>query len=312
MNTRQLSYIIKVAETRSFSEAAGQLMISQPSLSQYISKIENEIGLQIFERTVPLKITYAGEIYLASAKKMLKEEAELEERIADLKGGLSGKLKIGSGYLNAISLLPRIVSDFQTRYPNVQIEIYEETEPKLKQMLDDGVLDLVVATSQFNTPSYEKILLSTEEYLIAIPKFFGAIGLEEPDEQEELDFERKIKIIDFDKLENIPLVRLQPNTYMRELIDSLYDNNHIKPRSTVECTTAMAAYSMAKRGVGATLIPYSLYKSDFSYNINYYSIPDMKKKRKVSIIYNKSRYLNNVSDEFIRIAQESYADPQEV
>ena len=59
MNTRQMQYVIAVAETRSFSEAAAKLMISQPSLSQYISKLEEEIGAQIFERTVPLKITYA-------------------------------------------------------------------------------------------------------------------------------------------------------------------------------------------------------------------------------------------------------------
>ena len=302
--------MIKVAETRSFSEAAAQLMISQPSLSQYISRLENEIGTKIFERTVPLTLTYAGELYVATAKKMLEEEAELEERLVEIRGGLSGKLKVGTGYLNAVSLIAKIVSEFQNIYPNVQLEIYEDTEPRLKQLLDDGELDIVIATSQFDSASYEKTHLITEEYLIAIPKYFGTAGIEKETETGEdsgFDFERKIRKIDFSRLENIPVVRLHANTYMRELLDSLYDNNHIKPKSTVECTTALGAYSMAKRGVGATIIPHSLYRSDFSYNINYYSLPEMKKQREVSIVYNKSRYLNSLSREFIRIAQSCYS-----
>ena len=311
MNTRQLHYVITVAELRSFSEAATKLMVSQPSLSQYISKLEDEIGMQIFERTVPLKITYAGEIYLKSAKKILSEEAELLERLQDISGSLSGKIKIGTGYLNAISIVPAIVGDYNANYPNVQVEIYEDTEPKLKKLLDEGDIDLVIATSQFDSTAYEKVLLGEEPYLMAVPKNFGALGKESQKvEDVNADFPSKeaVTAIDLSKLENIPLVRLQPNTYMRELVDSLYDSNYIQPKSTIECTTAMGAYGMAKKGVGATLIPYSLYKTDYCYNLNYYSIKEMKRKRKVSLIYCKNKYLNSVTKEFINTALGLYTE----
>lgn len=308
MNTRQMQYVITVAETRSFSEAAAKLMISQPSLSQYISKLEEEIGAQIFERTIPLKITYAGEIYLKTAKKILMEEAELQDRLSDLKDGLSGKIKIGTGYLNAVTVLPELVAEFQREYPNVQVEIYEETEPQLKLLADEGTLDLVVATSKFDTASYEKVLLGEEEYLIAIPKIFGTFSEENSSKGSAEDYPERgeLATIRFALLKNIPMIRLQPNTYMRELLDSLYDINHIRPRSTVECTSALGAYNMTKAGVGATLISCSTYRMDYSYKVNYYKISDIVKKRQIFLSYNKSKYLSSQTGKFIEIGQKYY------
>lgn len=312
MNTRQMQYVIAVAETRSFSEAAAKLMISQPSLSQYIAKIEEEMGVQIFERSVPLKMTYAGEIYVKTAKKILMEEAEFQDRLSDLKGGLSGKLKIGSGYLNAVSILPGLVAEFQKHFPNVQVEIYEETEPKLKLLADEGDLDLVIATSKFDSAAYEKVMLGEEAYLFAVPKIYGTFGEEDNEMNVEDDYPKTTEFasIDLSKLQNIPIIRLQPNTYMRELVDSLYDINHIKPRSTVECTTAMGAYNMAKAGVGAALISYSMYKMDNFYNVNYYEVREIKQKRQIFFVYNKSKYLSSLAKKFISIGQKYYKNKQ--
>ena len=71
MNTRQLQYILMIASTGSFSEAAKRLYVSQPSLSQYVHKLETELGVNLFERTNPLRLTYAGEVYVEAAKGIL-------------------------------------------------------------------------------------------------------------------------------------------------------------------------------------------------------------------------------------------------
>ena len=176
MNSRQLQYVITLAETKSFSEAAEKLMVSQPSLSQLISKLEDEIGVQLFERTVPLTITYAGEVYVNTAKKILSEEAEMQDTMAYLRGDNAGKLKIATGYLNAVAVLPELIAGFQRSHPNVQIEIFEDIEPNLKPLVDSGKVDLVLATSQFDSAGYEKVLIGEEQYLFAIPKSFGTFG----------------------------------------------------------------------------------------------------------------------------------------
>ncbi len=96
MNSRQLQYVTTVAETGSISAAAQKLYISQPSLSQYIQKIEGELGIELFERTSPLRLTTAGKVYVETAKNILLEQSELEKVIGDIKDYKYGSLTIGT------------------------------------------------------------------------------------------------------------------------------------------------------------------------------------------------------------------------
>lgn len=306
MNSRQLQYVITLAETKSFSEAAEKLMVSQPSLSQLISKLEEEIGVRLFERTVPLSITYAGEVYVNTAKKILSEEAEMQDTMAYLRGDNAGKLKIATGYLNAVAVLPELIVEFQRSHPNVQIEIFEDIEPNLKPLVDSGKVDLVLATSQFDSAGYEKVLIGEEQYLFAIPKSFGTFGGDDPEKDADYPNDRNVRPLNVAMLENIPIIRLQQNTYIRGLVDSLYEIHHIKPKSTIECTTAIGAYSMAKAGLGATMVSYSMYKYDYSYKLNYYSMSEIKLRRVVSIVYDKRKYLSNLAQEFIDVSKQYY------
>lgn len=306
MTSRQLQYVITLAETRSFSEAAEKLMVSQPSLSQLISKLEDEIGVQLFERTVPLTITYAGEVYVNTAKKILSEEAEMQDTMAYLRGDNAGKLKIATGYLNAVAVLPELIVGFQRSHPNVQIEIFEDIEPNLKPLVDSGKVDLVLATSQFDSAGYEKVLIGEEQYLFAIPKCLGTFGDSNDDKETDYPNDRMVRPLNMAMLENIPIIRLQRNTYIRGLVDSLYEIHHIKPKSTIECTTAIGAYSMAKAGLGATMVSYSMYKYDYSYMLNYYSMSEVRMRRMVSIVYDKGKYLSNLAQEFIEVGKQCY------
>ena len=77
MNDRQLKCVLTLAEEKSFSEAAKKLGISQPSLSQYIQKIEDECGIQLFERSLPLQLTYAGIIYIEHAKNIINFKKQM-------------------------------------------------------------------------------------------------------------------------------------------------------------------------------------------------------------------------------------------
>ena len=280
MNSRQLKYIITLSERQSFSEAADVLMISQPSLSQFVQKLEDELGVALFERTNPLKITAAGDLYVNMAKKMLSDEAEFYERLDDLTGTLSGVLRIGTGYLNSISTLPELIMRYQQKFPNVQIEIIEDTEPELKGIADDGKLDLVMATSNFATAKYERVVLYEEAFLMAVPK---------AKDNNHQSNNKEIKMIEMKNLSDIPVIRLQENTFIRELLDSLYEISYKRPKGTIECTTATASYAMAKLGIGACMIPYSMYKSDYCEDLNYYSIKELADKRQISLYYNRGR-----------------------
>lgn len=302
MNTRQLQYVITLAEEKSFSETAKRLLISQPSLSQYIQKLEKELGTELFERTLPLKLTNAGEAYVRTAKKIVSMEEEMIKQLEDIQNGVRGRLVIGTGFLNSVILLPNIISLFQRRFPKVEIFIYEDMEPNLKLKADAGELDLIFSTSEIKDSAYQGIQLFQEEYLLATPidMSFGRSGHPYGE----------FNTIDISRAKDLPFIMLSSNTYISETVESIYHARGIEPRRIVTCTSATAAYHMTKAGVGATLIPFSTYKTDYSPNVNYYRIADCNWRRTVRIYYNNNRYMSKVMKEFIteseRYFEENY------
>lgn len=293
MNTRQLQYILTLAEEKNFSEAANKLFISQPSLSQYIKKLEEEIGAELFERTTPLKLTFAGEVYINMAKSVLSIEENTIEKIQDISEGNRGKIKIGSGYVNSVLILPEVMKRFGEKYENVEIELKEDIEPKLMDKLDAGEIDLLIATANLAREDYEKIKLIDEEFLLAVPKRYSIEGDQLKDDDE-------FDSVRFDVLVDVPFIVMEKSTVMRRLFEKLRKEANL-PEDIVKysCTTNMAAYAMVKLGLGATIIPYSMYVVDKNNTVNYFKLVSKDHKRELFIYFKKYKYMTRVMSLFI-------------
>ncbi len=298
MNTRQLQYVLVLAHEKNFSEAANKLMISQPSLSQYIQKLEKELGTELFERTTPLKLTYTGEIYVDTAKKILCEEKEMNERISDVSSGAVGKIVIGTGFFNSIIVLPSLISIYRKQFPDVEIMISEDIEPNLKSKADSDDLDIVISTKLIEDSHYEKIHLMREEFLVAVPIGMNlGISGENPN---------NLKTIPLEEVRDIPFVMLESKTVMREAINSICNEKAIQLKQVAMCTSATAAYSMVKAGVGATIIPMSTYRIDYSPYVCYYRLEDISVQRELILYYKKNRYIPQFMKIFIDETQKYF------
>lgn len=109
MNTKQFQYVLALAQEGSFSKAADTLNITQPSLSQYIKKIEKQIGLVLFDRTNgDVRLTDAGKVYIETGRKILDLEHRMENSFTDLSNYKTGSLIIGAAPYRAASMLPTI------------------------------------------------------------------------------------------------------------------------------------------------------------------------------------------------------------
>lgn len=303
MNTRQLQYVLVLANEKNFSEAANRLMISQPSLSQYIQKLERELGVELFERTNPLKLTYAGNVYIHTAKKILSEEKEMNEQILDISKGTIGKIVIGTGFFNSIIVLPSLISIYRTQFPDVEIVIREDIEPNLKAKADSGDLDIVISTKLIDDSDYETIYLMKEEFLLAVP-----IGMSLGSSGQKSD---NFKTIELEKVRDIPFVMLESKTVMREAINSICKEKKIQLKQVALCTSATAAYSMVKAGVGATIIPLSTYRIDYSPNVCYYRLVDISVQRELILYYKKDRYLSKFMMSFIEETKKFFEENYE-
>lgn len=115
MNTKKFYYASVLAREASFSKAAEKLGISQPSLSQYIKKIEDEVGMELFERAGGLvRLTNAGHVFVDAGRRILDTERQMENSLSDLAQNKTGSLVIGAAPYRASSMLPQATRAFRS------------------------------------------------------------------------------------------------------------------------------------------------------------------------------------------------------
>lgn len=145
MDIRQLKYFLKVAETLNFSEASRRLFITQSTLSQQISHLEQEIGLPLFERNShEVYLTGAGKELLPYAQRAVVATDSCMDHIEDLKKMLTGELNIGVTY-SFSTIMSETLVDFMKTYPGVRLNIHYRTMEELMMMLKRRELDFVLA-----------------------------------------------------------------------------------------------------------------------------------------------------------------------
>lgn len=145
MEIRHLKYFATVAKTLNFSEAAKRLFVTQGTLSQQIRQLEAEIGAQLFDRNRhSVILTEAGEELLPLALKTIEDSEACSNRIRDLKGALTGTLRIGITH-SFSELLTETVKNFIREHPGVKLKIQSETASDLIEMLQNKEIDLALA-----------------------------------------------------------------------------------------------------------------------------------------------------------------------
>src|SRR5215813_13082706 len=171
MEIHQLRYFVAVAEEESFSRAAEREHVSQPSLSQQIQKLEAELNQQLFDRLPrSVVLTEAGRTLLEYARKILTELADAGRAVAALEQQVAGRLSVGAIPSIALYILPRLIVSFQRAYPKVTFELFEDTTDKLAQKLEDGTLDVVLASASDETSTLVQHSLGKEPLLLLVPQ----------------------------------------------------------------------------------------------------------------------------------------------
>lgn len=171
MNTRYLTYILTIAKRKNMTKAAEELYISQSSLSQYLSKLEKELGTALFFRTKwELIPTPAGELYIEACKKVLAIKEELYQQIKELDNG--GNIAVGTTSQFGLKMIAEIVPLFKEKYPNFNITVSHGNLPLVKKMLMEETIDVAIIADTEIPPAFKDSteILRREEVLFEIPK----------------------------------------------------------------------------------------------------------------------------------------------
>lgn len=163
MNLKQAQYIKTIAECGNITAAAKKLFVSQPSLSQMLRQLEQEIGMPIFDRsTSPLRLTYAGEKYLYAAERILAVNSELENQLREIRQEHSGRLRLGISVTRAMQVMPLVLPVFAGQYPNVTLELTESGSATLEELLQNGSIDLALAALESTSTNLAYELIEKE------------------------------------------------------------------------------------------------------------------------------------------------------
>ncbi len=171
MTFTQLEYVIALDATRQFTTAAEHCFVTQPTLSMQIQKLEEELGVIIFDRSKqPVVPTETGKEIIAQAKSILMQRDALQELVQDKKGILTGELKLGIIPTLAPYLLPLFIQNFSTKYDRVKLVISEMTTDMVVHALRDGSIDAGILVTPLQQKSITEHVLFYEELMVYVSK----------------------------------------------------------------------------------------------------------------------------------------------
>lgn len=166
MNIHQFQYVLALAELRHFENAAEKCFISQSTLSTMISKLEDEIGIQIFDRKKkPVEITAEGRLIIEQLKKITKEIDSLAEVTNELKGVVKGKLSVAVIPTIAPFLLPLCLHKIAAKFPDLQIEVREMTTNEIMRAIKSRDLDIGIISIPMSDPEVVEHHLYDEQFV---------------------------------------------------------------------------------------------------------------------------------------------------
>ena len=248
MNTKQIQYVLMLSETLNFSQVEDRLGISQPTLSKQIQHLEKDLGVKLFDRDhSPLTMTPAGEYFVRNARELMYHEEQLRKGLGQFRSGESGRLDIGVTPFRSMYLMPNLVKEIRDRYPGVQVCLHEEVSSQLRKEAAEGKYDLAVVNLPVDTALLDVIELEPDTLVLAVHRsMVGKLPISE---------EGEYITVDFKEVQDMPFVVLTPGRELRQLFDGLCAAADFHPIIAAEVKGVISAWSMARAGVGAALLP---------------------------------------------------------
>lgn len=300
MNMKQLRYVLVLANEGSFSKAADTLGITQPSLSQYIKKIEKQMNVQLFDRTGgDVRITDAGRVYIDIGRKILDLEKQMEGRFDDLSSFRSGSVVIGVSPHRCIHLMPEIAKRFKEKYPGIYLVVEERAGESLLEDAEHGLFDLCVANLPVDEKVFNSLLMQKEELLLAVNtdtalynKLIKSLTYLEG---------RKYPAVDLKELRGEPFVMLADTQVMQRQLVRICESANINVNKTMECRTIETQFAMVRAGIGAALVPSGISEFSNAEKVEFFSFVQPIPYRDMAVIYRKGQYLSQPVKDLIDI-----------
>jgi LysR family transcriptional regulator, hydrogen peroxide-inducible genes activator len=243
MELQQLRYFCAIADTGNFSRAALQTHVSQPSLSQQIRKLEDELGTRLFDRLGrTVRLTELGRAFLPRARAVLHDLEAARSDVVERKTSISGPVSVGVIPTIAPYFLPPILAAFSTKYPEAHVSVTEEITLPLLERLRAGTMDLAIVALPLQTRGHEfqTFPLLVEKLYAVLPKQHALA---------------KRHAVSLDELQDDPFLLLRDGHCFRETAVAACKRARLNPKIIFESGQFSSILSMVSAGLGVSIVP---------------------------------------------------------
>jgi LysR family hydrogen peroxide-inducible transcriptional activator len=284
MEFNQLRYVCAIAETGSFSRAAERCHVAQPSLSQQVLKLEEDLGARLFDRLGrSIRLTEAGRAFLPHARSILHQMEAARTGVEDKRTDVRGSVAAGVIPTIAPYLMPGYTAAFAKKYPEAKLRIIEETTPVLIESLRNLSVDLAVLALPLRHKEFELFPLRTEPLFAVLPK----------------DHPRaNAKSLALKDLRGEPFVMLRDGHCFRDLSVAACTRARITPRIAFESGQFSSLLGMVAAGVGVSLVPEMAI--DPNVPCRYVRLSDARATRTIVAAVLRGRSFNRVQQAFLQ------------
>ena len=292
MNLRDLKYVIAVAETRHFGRAAERCFVSQPTLSGQIKKLEEELGVAIFERSNrSVDITPFGEAILVHARQMMEQAEVIQQLALASRDPLAGPLRIGAIPTLSPYLMPLILLPLKKQHPQMKLVLSEELTDTLLQRLHNHEIDAALLATAVDDPGLISIPLFDEPFWVAYPR-------------EHAFYEKqKITLRDLDR-ENLLLLS-EGHCLARQAMDICHIANREQQGEMADLRAASleTLIQLVRAGSGITLVPALAMQASWASGSGIVAQPlkIAHASRRVALVYRQSYPRTSALQAFIDI-----------
>jgi LysR family transcriptional regulator, hydrogen peroxide-inducible genes activator len=285
MEVHQLRYFCAIADTGSFSRAAQQTHVSQPSLSQQIRKLEDELGARLFDRLGrTVRLTESGKTFLPRARAVLRELEAARSDVTEGKAAVGGPVTVGVIPTIAPYFLPRTLAAFSRKFPQARVTVTEEITPLLLEALRAGKIDVAIVALPLQVRGHEfaSFPLMEERLYAVLPK------------QHALASRTKIGL---GELSEEPFLLLRDGHCFRETAVAACNRARLNPQIVFESGQFSSILSMVSAGLGVSIVPaMAIEKRE---GCSYVGLSDERAARKIGAVVLKGKSLTRVIEAFL-------------
>lgn len=286
MNLNQLETLITISKTMSFRKAGELLNLTQPAVSAQIKSLEDEFKTTLIDRNQPVTLTDSGQVFLEHAELILQTVEDLKQRLSDLNQTPQGHIHLGTTTSIAIQILPRVLSYFQDQFPLIKTTIHSMTSSQIMASVENGSIDLGITYLFDKYPSLESSVLYYDTFeLVVAPEHPLS----------------KYSHVPIERLHDLPLIMLSPETAGRRFVDQIFKQLYITPQVVMELSSSEEVKRMVELNLGAAIISKLSISNELRLGtLKMIKVNELEISHPVGVVYKSGRYLSSALHQFLQ------------